>query len=85
MNENNEPYTPSLQDMRNAFALYYTHGNIYEPGTQEWRDCLAWAEAAFDRGFAAEITKRQDDRMDLAYGLRVAETKLAQIQEILED
>ena len=81
----NEEYTPSLQDMRNAFALYYVHGNIYEPGTQEWRDCLAWAEAAFDRGFVKEIRSRQDDRLDLVDRLSVAEAKLAQVKEILED
>lgn len=79
-----EEYTPSLQDMRNAFALYYTHGNIYEPGTQEWRDCLAWAEAAFDRGLAKVIRKHQDSRMNILDDLSIAQAKLAQIREILE-
>lgn len=70
-----EEYTPSLQDMRNAFALFYVHGNIYEVNSKEWRECLAWAEAAFDRGFAAS---------NMAERMRTAEAKLAQIREILE-
>lgn len=79
-----EEYTPSLQDMRNAFALYYVHENIYEPGTQEWRDCLAWAEDAFNRGLAKVIRDHQDNRMNILDDLSVAEAKLAQIREILD-
>lgn len=71
-----EEYTPTLQDMRNAFALFYIQDGVSEVGSADWHKRLAWAEAAFDRGFAAS---------NMAERLRVAEDKLSRIKEIVED
>lgn len=79
-----EEYTPSLQEMRDAFALYFANVAGHGMLSPEWKKATADAEAAFDRGLSKVIRKHQDSRMNILDDLSIAQDKLAQIREILE-